>query len=188
MKKREMSEIAQLKVDLRNKTAMYLNAKTRNECLKEKIRALESEKQELQIIITTQKADLERKNHTIDEYKRMIFRPSSKKKNNEENKDGIEKNGKKEENKENTKRSKESYTRKQPTADKITHTREALIERCPICKNPLVNIKEVERFVEDISLKDQKAKVTKYIIHSGFCKVCNKQRSLENIGTTVTSL
>lgn len=183
MKKYEMPKTAQLKVDLRNKTAMYHNAKERNDVLKEEIKTLKNEKLELQNIIASQKDELEKMRHTIDEYKRMIFRPSLKKKGREEERKVSNKLGG-----EPVKRAKESYTRKTPPASKITHTREARIERCPICKNPLVNKKEVERLVEDISFKDQTSKVTRYIIHSGYCKFCKKQRSLEHISNTVTTL
>jgi len=185
-----MSDIAQIKVDLRNRTSMYNNAKSRNDILKDEIIKLKSNKIELENIISSQKDDIERMQHTIDEYKRMIFRPSKKldslntlQENHEEiwvvKSDTLEHNNK-------TKRDKDSYIRKIPHPSKITHVREVKIDKCPVCKNPLFDIKKIERFVEDISFKDIEPKITKYVIHSWYCKFCKKQRSLEDIPKAVT--
>jgi chromosome segregation ATPase len=164
MKKNGISEISQLKVDLRNKTSMYNNAKNRISILKDENKNLKDENKKLLDIISSQKEEIERKQNTIDEYSRMIFRPKNKKKldhtepKSEDNKD----------NKDNIKieRSKESYKRKIPELNQITNTIETYIQVCPVCKTPLKNIKKIERYVEDISIRDIKPTVTKYVIHS----------------------
>ena len=51
MKKSDMSEINQLKVDLRNKTSMYENQKKVNTELKKEIKELKKENSELKILV-----------------------------------------------------------------------------------------------------------------------------------------
>jgi len=79
MKKKDMSKIAQVKVDLRNKNKMYENSKTRVNILLNQLKTVKEENKKYLETIKTQKDDLERLQHTIDEYSRMIFHKKKKK-------------------------------------------------------------------------------------------------------------
>lgn len=182
MKKIEMSQLNQTKIDLRNKNSMYENAKEKVILLQKEIKNLKEENTQYLQIIDSQKEDIERMQYTIDEYSRMIFKKRKKisqdshsfNQNETSDNENIHKNT-------NNKREKESYKRKIPSFDKISHTIETPIIQCPSCLHPLTNIKKIERYVEDISFKEVKPKVTKYILHSWFCSVCKKQKSLKDI-------
>ena len=78
MKKKDMSELAQIKIDLRNRTSMYENQKKRVIELSDEIKRLkvcETEKDEL---LQIQKETIIRQGLTIEEYKRMLFHKKPK--------------------------------------------------------------------------------------------------------------
>jgi len=189
-----MSELSQLKQDIRNLKTTYNNQK--NRALKfEKLYKEEKQKNlEKDKIIEELKQKEETNNQTIEEYQRMLFHKKTNRWNNkdrESNSSNNEKTDKKETNNSNkkdnekTKRDNDSFQKPEPKDDEVTHENEYKICNCPECWDKLVNQKEYIRFVEDLKngfVSERRDKtVIKEKIWSWFCKKCRKFRSKKPI-------
>ncbi|MFH2104886.1 MAG: IS66 family transposase [Parcubacteria group bacterium] len=77
------------------------------------------------------------------------------------------------------KRSSQSYRRTIPTKTAITDVKSHRLHQCPKCNSKVSDIKEIERYTEDILPMTQwyKAlkKVTKETIETGYCNKCSKR-------------
>jgi len=86
-------------------------------------------------------------------------------------------------------RSSASYRRSTPSDDEITEENHYNIDSCPDCGEPLSNLKEAIRYLEDIILPALQGKtVEKQHIETGFCKQCRKWHSAIPISKQKSSL
>lgn len=176
---KNISELAQVNIHLRNEKIKYNNQK--NRALKfEKLYKEEKWKRlELELKIKNLKQEKETDKHTIDEYKRMIFHSKSKTYDNKSNHKSIFNEAKK------IKRSNESYKKALPKKSEITFKMEYSISNCTDCWESLTNKKKYTKYVEDIEwafVSQQGSKtITEKIIESWYCIKCKKYSSLKNI-------
>lgn len=181
MKKKDMSEIAQLKIDLRNYKSMYLNQKNRVNTLKEENNNLKELLKNQELEIKYLKQEKETNKQTIEEYKRMIFH---KKTNNKwccELNCNWKCNNNWDNNSEKKERETNSYQKKIPNENEITDIFEYKIKKCFECWNDLVNIEKYTKYIEDIDATFVSGKanktIIKEIIWSWYCNKCRKFRS-----------
>jgi regulator of replication initiation timing len=74
-------------------------------------------------------------------------------------------------------RTAKSYRRPEPKDEEIEETKEYTVEGCDTCKGELTDLQILERFIEDIpAFFEIIGKLfKKELIHSGFCKNCNRR-------------
>ena len=142
----KLSELAQIKIHLRNEKTKYNNQK--NRALRfEKLYKEEKQKNlELKENNKKLKEDLERVTQTNEEYSRIIFRKKSYLNSKTQKAHQSIFNEAK-----NKKRNKESYKKKLPKKNEIFFSKEYNISKCKYCNNPLSNIKKYKRYIEDIN-------------------------------------
>jgi hypothetical protein len=185
--KQKLSELAQTNIHLRNEKTKYNNQKNRALKFEKLYKEEKQSNLEKDEIIKELKQIQETDKHTIEEYQRMLFHKKSKKwpwkKDDNKNDNEIDKED--ELNKEKKKRNKESFQKKIPKDEEITHENEYKIFNCPECWDKLVDLKEYIRFIEDLKngfVSERRDKtVIKEIIWSWFCKRCRKFRSKKPI-------
>lgn len=155
--------------------------KNENKKLRARVAMLEAENREL-------KATVEELKLQIEELRRMIF-GNGKKIGNKNVIDNLI--GKSENNSSNT-RPAFSYRRPVPDKEDITDTETYQLNKCPECSGNLINLKEVEQYVEDILPVSEWSKVLrktkKEIITIGYCKCCHKKVSAKAISPQKVSL
>lgn len=179
--KQKFSELAQANIHLRNEKTKYNNQKNRAlkfELLfkeeKQKVLELESEIKKL-------KQEKELYKQTIEEYKRMIFHKKTKSDNltNESAHKSIFNEAK------NINRNKQSYKKDLPKKSEIDFSFEYNISKCKICWNPLIDIKQYKKYIEDIDSafvsKQWNKVITEEKIESWYCNKCKKHSSYKDI-------
>lgn len=87
-------------------------------------------------------------------------------------------------------RSSASYRRPTPTEEEVTQETFHGIDHCPDCGEPLANLREAVRYLEDIVLPALSGlkTVEKQRIEIGFCKQCRRWRSVLPVAKQVCSL
>ena len=63
--------------------------------------------------------------------------------------------------------------RPRPAPDQVTETKEQLLDVCPVCGDPVTDVKDHEQFVVDIPAVQPT--VTRYLSHSGQCAQCGQR-------------
>lgn len=181
-----MSEISQLKQKIRNLETTYNNQKNRALKFEKLYKEEKQSSLEKDEIIKGLKQKEETNKQTIEEYQRMLFHKKSKwTKKDKENNSNSENTNDDKKDKEKKKRDSDSYQKKEPSDNEVTHKNEYKICNCPECWDKLVDQKEYIRFVEDLKngfVSERRDKtVIKEIIWSWFCKKCRKYRSRKPI-------
>ena len=182
-----ISELAKIKQQLRNEKTKYNNQRNRSKKYEELYKEEKQKNLEKDEIIKDLKQKEETSKQTIEEYQRMLFHKKSNKNkwnfNNTDSENKSDDNSQKD--KEKKKRDADSYQKKEPKDNEVTHENEYTICKCPECWDKLVNQKEYIRFVEDLKngfVSERRDKtVIKEKIWSWFCKKCRKYRSRKPI-------
>lgn len=142
MKKKDMSELSQIKQDLRNYKTMYLNQKHKVLILKEENKKLKESLEEIEKQISILKQEKETDKNTIEEYKRMIFHKKSQSNNNESKHKSIFNEAK------NIKRTIDSYKKSIPKKEEIDYSIKYDISICSDCNTPLINKKNIKNILK----------------------------------------
>jgi transposase len=189
MKKQDMSELSQVKIDLRNRTSMYENQKKRVWILSLEMKHLKETERQKDELLKTLKETITWQWLLIEEYKRMIFHKKPKQHTQaspelwspSEPNNPISSSQSIFNTPSGEKRLKESYIKQTPPLSDVIQTVAYPICNCPLCGTKLEDIRQYERFVEDMSdlpsIRDSLREVVRENISSGYCKTCKKQRS-----------
>ena len=169
-------EIYERMIEWRNVKKLHAAAKDRIEAqqktiklLKERVHVLEARDQEKDTIITELKLQ-------IEELRRMIFgRRQKKQKTDDTDDDTATKSGPR------TERTPDSYHRRVPGEEEVTHTKRNGIDVCPDCGNPLTKLETRVFYEEDIVLPDTTTAplktVVKHEVERGWCVGCHAWRT-----------
>ena len=186
MEKLSKAEIQKRLIKLRNYEVLYPRLKAKYVKLKARVKFLEAElaRERRERVEIVEMLKLQ-----IEELRAMVF---GKKRGGGDDHEGRGTSGKKPTNPPKNKkpRSPASYRRPTPKDEEVTHETSHGIEDCSNCGEPLVNLREVVRYLEDIvipALTGGKT-VTKQRIETGFCKKCRKWRSSISIRKQICSL
>jgi len=177
MKKRSLPnyDINQIKVELMNTKKMYESQKETNLNLKNKNKNLVEENNKLSLENKKLSEEKEKLELQIEEYKRMIFKKTTKEKDNIN-----EKGNWKIRNKKTKERTKSSYRRQIPDESKVTKNIYFEIQNCNECWTKLTRKKHLTRYLEDIILptvdKIPALNIEKHIVGVWYCSKCHKRK------------
>ena len=187
MEKLSEMEIQKRLIKLRNYEFLYPRLKAKYVKLKARVKVLEAElaheRRERQETVEVLKLQ-------IEELREMVFGRKRGGRGGDDDKGGT--SGKRPDNppKDKKPRSPGSYRRPTPKDEEVTQETFHGIDHCSNCEEPLANLREVVRYLEDIvipALAGGKV-VTKQRIETGFCKKCRKWRSSITIQKQMCSL
>jgi len=184
MEKLSQEEIDRRMVELYNYRRLYPALRQKYEELKAENRQL---KAELSALRKEYGETVEALKLQIEELREMVF---SRKRGRHDDHDPPAPSSMKEPPQEKTSRQSTSYRRPTPTEDEVTEEKQFGIDSCPACNEPLTNLHEVVRYLEDIvipALAGLKI-VEKQRIETGFCPHCRRWRSAIPIRKQVCSL
>jgi hypothetical protein len=200
-------EALRSRVLLRKLSIENANLKRQNDTLNKKVTRLEQENlvlleennqlKEKQVLLVTKQEQLEKQieslNLIVEELRRMVFGKKKSSTGEGENQSGEENRttgqiGRRE----SANRSKESYRRAAPKDSDVTETITHPLTNCPDCGTLLTRLKQITRFIEDISDLTNLAKllkqIEKHIIDSGYCPTCKRRRTATDIASQVSIL
>jgi len=170
-------EINQRLIKLRNYERLYPELKARYEQAQEEIKSLKNGFSLVKKELADQKALNQKLQLQIEELQRMVFGKRRKQKDNDPDDDGGNTNG----SSEPQPRSNSSFRRLRPEESEVTATIPNQITSCPACSTPLIRIKDIIRYIEDIilphGLLNVLKSVQKLIITTGYCPNCKKRVS-----------
>jgi transposase len=181
--KLSQKEIEKRLIKLRNYERLYPELKKKYEALKKKYRKL---KEELERERKERREEAEAFKLRIEQLEKIVF--GGKDKDDDGTSGGFWKKNKKK--KQRKKRSAESYRRAIPSREEVTEEKHYGIDCCPDCGEPLSDVREVIRYVEDIVIPmlSNLKNVEKQRIETGFCKKCRKRYSQIPISKQVCTL
>lgn len=164
---------------LRNYERLYPELKKKYEELKKENRELRAE---LMKIKKESAEKIETLELRVEELAKMIFSKTMERKKPRDEKDDFDKRG----------RAKTSYRREQPKDSEVTNTYEHRLFCCPDCGGEVIDVKVIERFVEDMRLatgeKDSLKLIEKHLIETGYCVCCKKKVSAKSYGSQTCEL
>jgi transposase len=184
MEKLSQEEIDRRMIELYNYRRLYPELRRKYEELKIENRQLKAElaqeRKERQETVEVLKLQ-------IEELREMVFRRKRGKQDDDDPptpSSSVEKQPKKKP------RSPSSFRRSVPKEEEVTEEKHFSIDCCPDCGEPLTNLREAVRYLEDIILPALSGLkiVEKHVIETGFCAHCRKWHSAIPIGKQVCSL
>lgn len=179
-----------------------LNAKAEqlkqdNHQLRQKYATLEQNYQQLLIQNQQQAAQIESLNLIVEELRVMVFgkkkeaeggdkKGSSDDTDQQDGPDGQTKQRKPAD------RSAESYRRPAPPEVEITDATSHPLTHCPDCGTLLIQLKQITRYIEDVTdltkLSKLLKRIEKHIIGTGYCPACKRRKVAIDISPQVTVL
>lgn len=158
-------------------------------------------KQEQLLLVPKQQKmekQIEALNLIVEELRRMVFGRKKKKDENDNNSTGgtdinsNDANNKKGNKRKSANRSKDSYRCAAPLEPDVTDTYNHPLTNCPDCGTLLIALKQIIRFVEDIThlaeLSKLLKRIEKHIIDSGYCPNCKKRKVAVEVSPQVSIL
>jgi transposase len=184
MEKLSQQEIDRRMVELYNYRRLYPELRQKYGELKEENRQLRSE---LLVLRKEYGETVEALKLQIEELREMVF---GRKRGGHDDDDSPPQPPFPKEPPKKKPRSSASYRRPVPKDDEVTEEKHFGIDCCPDCGEPLTNVREAIRYIEDIvipALSGLKI-VEKHVIETGFCPHCRKWHSAIPIRKQVCSL
>lgn len=202
-------ETLRLRLESKNLRQENAHAKRQNDTLTKKVLHLEKDnlvlkkenlllKQKQTLLLEEQQKlqkQIESLTLIVEELRRMVF--GRKKKKDE----GISSTGTANDTKtnneqtnkrKNVNRTKDSYRRAAPKDEEVTDTYEHGITHCSDCGTLLIKLKQITRYIEDITnlinLSKLLKRIEKHIIVSGYCPKCKRRKTAKAISPQVSIL
>lgn len=174
----------------RNYKQLHAEQKERNQVLTARLKKLAKENHLLQQQVAQRDALIEKLLLRVGDLEKMVF--GEKKKGDKDSSSGHSSSGKDNKRSNKKRRPKDSYQRSTPPDNEITATEHHPLAACAHCGEPLSQIEEVIRYVEDIILPqliEQATKtVAKHVIERGYCQKCGVWSAAKDLRGAVVSL
>lgn len=179
-------EIVQRLVRLRNLERLYAELQGKCRFLETENKSLALEVVELKGLMAAEAKRIEQLQHTVEEFRQIIF--GRKKKPPAPPSDPDVFGG----NSEQQSRSASSYRRALPSDEDITEIRPLPLSACRKCGTSLTATKTIVRYVEDLrplsEWKKALKRVTKLLIATGYCHVCHRRVSASPVASQTVSV
>lgn len=133
----------------------------------------------------------------VEELRRMVFGKKKTKENGDKSSEGTNTNNNDINNgqankRKSANRAKDSYRRAAPKEEQVTDTYEHDITHCSDCGTLLIKLKQITRYIEDITnlinLSKLLKKIEKHIIVSGYCPKCRERKTAKEISPQISIL
>lgn len=128
----------------------------------------------------------------VEELRRMVFGNKKTKGNGDKSSEGTNTNNGETNKRKSANRAKDSYRRAAPKEEEVTDTYQHEITHCSHCGTLLIKLKQITRYIEDITnlinLSKLLKKIERHIIVSGYCPKCKRRKTAKEISPQVSIL